>query len=546
MFKRAIGVISITLILGVILPFSAFASSDLLFAPASGSYAVDEPLPVKVIVNSSEKLSAIEATIEFDPKMLGIEVTNISKNISWVVTPTVDHDKGLINFSGIISKDSTLESEIIELSVIGLRPGHPEMRFLSGASTVASDGTGGNTLGKITHASFDILTQDDFGGSIKNSSGEVLGASDTELKITSPDIQDESAWYSLKNVILNWSLPFNVSDVLVGLTRNEGDVGYKSVTDATTTRTINNIEEGEWYFHVTPKGKGINETKHFRIAIDNEAPIIGTTTEKERIDTKDPSIKYNIEATDKISGVSHFEMMLDNSSSLKWIDDGSHEYTVRASGPGEHSLTIAAFDKANNRSESHINFKVDPLDSPVIKLKRNTVPEASPIIAEIIGLPNASVVVTFEGGVVHHEDTLVLDSNGRAAYVLKESIIPGNYQLSALQKLQNGESSLSNIHVELEITPSIIGYIGRNLALSIVLIPILIIGLLYLLWHFGIITWYFRQKMDKRVIQKVAPLALMPQRKENVIRHIETSPLLIKRVIRTDVQNNIVDLRNKR
>lgn len=541
MFKRPLKVILHALLISAVLPLQAFASSELLFSPARGSYSVDEPISVKILVQSTEKLSGIEASAEFDPKVLGVEIQNVSNTVSWVITPSVDREKGLITFSGIMPKDTGLNAELLELSVTPLRPGNPELRFLSGASTVASDGTGGNTLGKITHAAFDILTQEDFG----REGGEVLGASDTELIINSPDVQDETGWHALSDIVFNWTLPSGVKDVLVGLTKKQEDVGYKPAPSGTTTRTITGIEEGEWYFHVTPKGKGLDETKHFRIAIDNEAPEIGTTTEKERLDLKDPAVKYNIEATDKVSGVSHFEMILDGGPSNRWEDDGSHEYTVLSGGPGTHDLTIAAFDKANNRSEAHVNFNIEALPSPSIKLKRNSVGEASPIVAEILGLPNASAVITFEGGVVHHEDTLNLDGNGRAAYILKESVLPGSYQLSAVQKLSNGASSVKEVYVEIEVKPSIIGYLGRNLALSIALVPIFLLFVFYVLWKLGIVAWYFKRKLNSKVIMKVAPLSLMPPSNNSRTKQVEYSPLLIKRVVKAQGPNSVIDLRKR-
>jgi hypothetical protein len=549
MFKRSLGIIFITLFTSVILPYQAFASSDLFFTPARGSYLVDEPIPVKMVVKSSEKLSAVEASVEFDPKMLEVEIKSISKNVSWVVIPSVDNTRGLISFSGVMSKDIGLEEDLVELSVIGLRSGSPEIRFLSGASTVASDGTGGNTLGKITNALFDILVENGTSDSLnKNSGGEVLGATDTELVISSPDILDQSAWYSLKNINFNWTLPSGISQVLTGLTKKAEDIGFRSVANGTTTKIINDIDEGEWYFHITPKGKDINDTKHFRVAIDREAPLISTTTERERADFRDPNIKYYIEATDKLSGIDHFEMVYNGGVSSRWEDNETHEYSFKADGPGDHSLTISAFDKANNRSETHVNFRIEALESPLIKLKRNTIPEASPIIAEITGLPNASVVVTFEGGVVHHDDTISLDDNGKANYILKESVLPGNYQLSAVQKLQNGASSLKNSHIELIVKPSIIGYIGRNLAVSIALVPIVLLFTFYLLWRFGVIAWYFRRKLNRSVIQKVAPLELMSKRDEQYqgrYNKIETSPLQIKRVSRKQDPNDVIDLRRR-
>lgn len=538
----------VALLASAIFPLGVFASSDLLFSPASGSYKVDEVIPVRVLVQSGEKLSAVEASVEFDPKMLNVEISSASPSVSWVVTPTVDNEKGELRYSGMVTGDAPAELELLTLSVRGLRPGTSELRFVSGASTVAADGSGGNTLGKITHAAFDILTEEGYEGRATEDGGEVLGATDATLTISSPNIPDAATWYSLRDMTVNWTLPYGVRDVLVGLTKKAEDVGYKSVPGGTTTRELKDLDEGEWYYHITPKGKSLEDSAHFRIAIDREAPVIASTTEKERTDNRDPNLTYTILATDKISGISHFEMMVDGSFASRWEDDGSHEYKFKAPGPGEHDLTISAFDKASNRSEAHARFVVEALPQPTIKLLRDKIPEASPIVAEINGLPNASVKISFEGGPVAHDDVLSLDGNGKASYALKEAVLPGSYQLSAIQTLSNGASSKEPVRIDIEVTPSIIGYIGRNLALSIAIIPVVLFGLLYLLWRLGVAHWFAQRRLRARSMQKVAPLPLPAPtaHTRQMVRTLETAPLEIKRVVR--VQQNagsVIDLRKK-
>ncbi len=547
MYKRILKRILFALVFCVIFPLNVYASSDLFFTPASGSFKVDEPFQTRVISESSESLSAVEATIEFDPKLYSVKILKASSDVSWVVTPSVDEEAGQIHFSGIVSKDAPLQLELLHLSVVGLRPGVNELRFVSGASTVAADGTGGNTLGKVTHALFDIVTDDGYDSS--NINGEVLGAKDSKLTITSPQIANEESWYAFKDIIFNWNLPFGVSDTLVSLTKKKEDVGIKKVQGSTTTREVKDIEDGEWYFHVTPDGKGLEDTAHLRVALDNVAPTISTTKEKDRPDKKDPNITFIIEAKDETSGISHFEISEDNGPSNRWEDDGTHEYKFRSRGIGDHDLTISAFDKANNRSEAHVRFSVEPLDLPVVRLLRKEVPEASPIIAEIKGIPNASVVVTFEGENVSHDDTIALDANGVATYILKESVLPGDYQISVLQKIENGASSKSGERIDLKVTPSVIGYLGRHMAISIVVIPLVVIAILFILWRFWFIPFYRRRYFRQQVVQKVAPMSLMePSSKTRMMAKnnvVQVAPLELKKTVRLQNQNSVIDLRRK-
>ncbi len=528
------------LILGVFLPVSAWAASSLQFTPASGSYLVDEVVPVRVSVDSPEKLSAIEATIQFDPINFDVSLLSTSAEVSWIAAPVVDTEKGEIYYSGMLSKTAILPLDVLTLRVKGIRPGKHELRFVSGASTVAADGTGGNTLGKITHAQFDILTEEGF----VSPDGEVLGLQDEQFIIRSSEIVDPAKWYAFHQATLEWTLPERVQNVLLGLTKKHDDVGYKPGPKGTTTRTLTDLEEGEWYFHLTPEGKGKEESVHFRIAIDREAPLIGTTTIMERADVRDPNISVFIEAEDVLSGISHYEFLINGNHVAKWEDDGTHQYRFKSPVVGNADLTISAFDHAGNRSEVHIPFRVEPLPVPSIVLQKDSFGESSPIIADVIGLPSAVVKIVFEGDRVRQESIINLDHNGRGRYVLRETLLPGAYQLHALQTLDHGGSSEQPIITDVIITPSIAGYIGRNFALSLVLIPILFVAFLYGFWRFGVIHVLLSLRRRKKSILRTPPALPVPTSSSPRTKVVSSS-LQVKKSIRTHAHAGVVDLRKK-
>lgn len=552
MYTRARKTVLAALFSVALFPCVAFASSTLSLSPASGTYTVDETIPVRVLVQSPDKLAAVEATLEFDPKLVSIDIISTSQDVSWVVTPTVDG--GVLRYSGMVKKDAPLALELMSLEVHALRPGKPELRFTSGASTVAADGSGGNTLGHITQASFDVAPKQGFASErtdAATSSGEVLGASDAAtLTIGSKEITDESAWYALNDATMFWTLPHGVQNVLVGLSSKSEDVGYKSVSSGTTTRKITDLDEGEWYFHITPDGGTVKDSAHFRIAIDRTAPIMGTTTEVERADKHDPNIAFALNATDTLSGVANYEFIIDTGTPMRYADDGSHVYHFRSSVFGQHDLTIAALDKAGNRSEQKVKFEVTPLQKPTLRLESDKFGESSPIVATIKGLPGAIARVTFEGGSVHHDDDVQLDTEGKGTYTLKESILPGNYMLSVVQLLSSGASSYEPVRADVEITSSVIGYLGRNPALSIALLPLLLIALVMGGWRIG--KSYLAYQLGTRGGSRSTPqLALPPPRanaessRSNTVRPVQTAPLELRKVIRVQAPGAIIDLRRR-
>lgn len=548
MYARARKTVFAALFSVALFPFMAFASSTLSLSPASGSYTVDETIPVRVLVQSPEKLAAVEATLAFDPKLIAVEIISTSQDISWVVTPAVDG--GVLRYSGMVKKDAPLTLELMTLNVHALRPGKPQLTFTSGASTVAADGSGGNTLGHITQASFDIVPKEGFvsGVTTASTSGEVLGVTDAAaLTVTAKEISDESGWYPLHNVTMSWTLPHEVKDVRIGLSRKQADTGYKSISLGTTTRLITDLEEGEWYFHITPDGGALKDSVHFRVAIDRTAPVFGTTTELERADKHDPNIAYSVNATDTISGVDHYEFTIDTGVPVRWSNDGTGIYHFRSSVFGTHNLTIAAIDKAGNRSESKVKYEVLALEKPVVHVTTDKFPEASPIVAEIKGTPGARARVVFDGGAVHHDDEVQIDGGGNGTYTLKESIIPGNYMISVVQTLSSGASSYEPVRIDIEITPSIIGYIGRNPALSIALIPILLILLALGGWRLGksFLTYQLGGKQSpSSQLALPAPRASTMQR-PNTVRPVQTAPLELRKVIRLQAPGAVIDLRRR-
>jgi hypothetical protein len=441
----------------------------------------------------------------------------------------------------MVSKTAVLPLDVLTLRVKGVRPGKHELRFVSGASTIAADGTGGNTLGKITHAQFDVLTEEGFGGE----EGEVLGLEDERIAIHSPEIVDQEKWYAFREITLEWSLPEGVKNILVGLTKKEQDVGYKPGPKATTTRILSDLEEGEWYFHITPDGAGKEESVHFRIAIDREAPLIGTTTVRERQDSRDPNMVVHIEADDALSGISHYEFLVNGNHVAKWEDDGSHQYRFKSPVIGDVDLTISAFDKAGNRSEVHVPYHIEPLSPPEIILQKESFGESSPIIAEVSGLSGAVVKMVFEGERVRQEGIVQLDQNGKGRYILRETLLPGPYQLAAIQTLEHGGSSDQPVLKDVLVTPSIAGYIGRNFALSLVLIPLVLILALYGVWRLGIVHAFLSFRMRQRSMLRVPP-ALPPPTATSYRTKTVSAPLQVTKVIRRNVPSgSVVDLRKK-
>ncbi len=65
-------------------------------------------------------------------------------------------------------------------------------------------------------------------------------------------------------------------------------------------------------------------------------------------DPTTPTRQFTFDASDEMSGISHYEIQVDGGDAREWQDDGTHLYETSALSPGKHNLIIRAVDKAGN------------------------------------------------------------------------------------------------------------------------------------------------------------------------------------------------------
>ena len=93
-------------------------------------------------------------------------------------------------------------------------------------------------------------------------------------------------------------------------------------------------------------------------------------------------------ATDTLSGIDRYELIVDGGNSVKLAmsDIKEGKYTLSAQAPGEHNLTIKAYDKAGNYTSADAKFKIDgELPSTTTKTTADEAPKTTDwrLIADI-------------------------------------------------------------------------------------------------------------------------------------------------------------------
>jgi hypothetical protein len=474
---RRVHSFAFTAAVAAFLPFAVQASGTLFFTPGSGTYHVGDEIPVKVMLDSSEALGGAEGHILFDPLAWDVSVASQDDSLSWVERPTVREGSGQVDFSALISKgEDTKRRELFVLKAIGKRVGKQTFRFDS-AATVSADGTGGNVLGRVDDALFDIATLNRG----ESSEGAVLGAStDSNILITSDVMPDQSAWYSFASSSVNVTVPLDVKRIKVGITDKPEDAGYRpldvpsassSATSTTLVRSIDKLDEGIWYYHATADGPDSIST-HFRFAIDRTAPVFGETKIRDRSDMTDPHLVIEFSATDTVSGIESVTASWNGMAEVA-LTPVNGEIALLAPDAREHKLKLTATDRAGNRSGLELPVTVTSLAPPSVALNSRA-REASPIKFAFKGLPGASIAVDFFGNKLERKDIVVLDAAGSGEWVLGEHLLPGSYKIAIIETTQNGAKS-KEVDLDVLVEATVIGFLGRNPALTLAAFVVLIV-----------------------------------------------------------------------
>lgn len=380
-------------VLGATMPQPAYAA-DFSFLPVSGSLTVGNTLTVAVYVSSADKaMNAASGVISFPPDKL--EAVSLSKNGSvitlWVEEPSFSNRAGTISFEGIALNPGFTgkNGKIITINFRVKAAGAAPLNF-SSASILANDGQGTNITEKLDSAAFSLTKPGNAENTIAPASSPVKketlmtptaskNAPQAPL-IISPTHPNQTKWYAITNPQFSWRLPADATAAQLLVDKNAIANPTIAYTPAVTTKTITDIADGMWYFHVRIKNQtGWGVTSHFRFQIDTEKPEHFVIEEIPRDDPTDPRVKFILDASDKTSKIDHYEISIDNKKE-PWRDDGSRTFQTLPLPPGKHTLSASALDQAGNETTAETEFHIAPLAAPLINDLPATIKNSTPLI----------------------------------------------------------------------------------------------------------------------------------------------------------------------
>jgi hypothetical protein len=205
-------------------------------------------------------------------------------------------------------------------------------------------------------------------------------------------------WRKNNTAVFSWDVGPDVVASRIGFDQNPSGEPSVLNSPAIVEKKYDNVADGVWYFHLSLQNNdGWTKTEHFKIKVDQTAPKI-TLSEVPRTDLTNPKPVINLKVTDAMSCVKEFTLSIDGQpiDYNKRLDGALELGTV---DPGQHELSVVAYDRAGNQNEAFLDIKVSALDTPVVKEYPNEVSNAGEISVkgETIQNANLTAKITTKG-----------------------------------------------------------------------------------------------------------------------------------------------------
>ena len=341
---------------------SSTHAAMLSFSPASAAVSVGENITEAIIVSSADQaMNAVSGTISFPQDIL--QVVSISKTSSvvslWVQEPSFSNVNGSISFAGIAPNPGYTgdRGQILSIHFRAKKQGVAEVALTSASEVLANDGNGTDILTATRSATVTVTAAQ--AAPPEAPSSAPPQAANLFARITSSTHPDETKWYALPHAVFDWTNAPEVTAIRLGYDKDADGTPTVLYRDPISHKELD-LDAGIWYFHVQEKGTGgWGPVSTFRVQIDQTPPLpfsilflSGTTTAK-----FGDTIPVQFATTDELSGIDHYQIIIDGKESAVSAEEGSRPYAI-AGDSGTHSLLIRAYDKAGNATSAEGTFSI--------------------------------------------------------------------------------------------------------------------------------------------------------------------------------------------
>lgn len=461
------------------------ASANFYLSPSSGSVNLGDTISASVMISTDTAINAGEATVTFSSNILEYQSVSTGGSIFSFWTSGPSGGSTSVSFGGGLSNPgySGGSGKVLTITWKAINTGTATVS-INGTKILANDGIGTNILSGSGGGSFGVVASGAPAGSATTGTTGSTGTSTASLtmNISSSSHSDQNKWYTGKDVNLNWSAR-GATGYLVAFNQSAGTVPTGSGIAATSKSYPNNVD-GVWYFHARAQGNGTTgPVAHFKIQIDTSPPADFTITINQEGGATNATPKVTFEAKDATSGIDRYEAKIDNGDSFV-IASGDK---LPKQHPGNHTITIKAFDKAGNATESKASYKIEGISAPNASICSKVVGLLQPVYIEGTADKGDTVVIFLNGKEVDRflaEDKKIdpkqakcLDNAVYASdnnqitwrYTYQQPLYPGEYPFQLMRINKDGAESELTQALKVSVVSSTITAFGRTVPTNYVI-----------------------------------------------------------------------------
>ena len=475
------------------LSITSASAAAIYFSPRSGTYTVGKTFSTSIYVSTQDSANAFQGTINFPSDLL--QVTSLSKSGSiislWVQDPSFSNSDGTIHFEGVVPNPGYIGSngKIITINFKVKSDGEAHLGFSDGA-VLANDGQGTNIFSSAGAADFILSSSGASSATTPETVPFVENGAPSAPKVWSTTHPDQNKWYSSSNPNFAWELPGDVRAVSYLITASASSNPGTIADGFASSRAYSGIADGAQYFHIRFKNSsGWGSISHFKFQVDTVAPsrpeIIFLPALSDDINTR-----VYFKATDALSGVEHYEVVVGDSPSVRVESSAissSSPYVLPAQQPGKHLLVVKAYDFAGNYSEATAEFTVTTLEALKIDKVRD-INEKELLHISGQTYPDSFVDIFLKDNINNTINKQSTKSNGLGffSFVWPDNLTKGSYEIFGTVTNPQGDKSSPSTPVKFAVRSAwlsmILSYIINFLS-PVFLIIVLLLGMLFLVWH---------------------------------------------------------------
>jgi hypothetical protein len=240
------------------------------------------------------------------------------------------------------------------------------------------------------------------------------------------------------------------------------------------------------------EGAGVVEEEEPVISDDDVTKPTLSVTKLPSKDETDPKARFSITASDRGSGISHFEIKIDGGEAIRLDRVENDFFETSALSPSKHTLLVKVFDKADNTRSDSVDFTINPLEAPTLVEYPDILKKGDLFVVRgTTKYPEATVtIITNRTGDEAVGHNVTADTSGNFTFISDKDFSGGVYEMSAIVTDSRGAKSLPSRSVHFAIVPSQLLAFG-NKAVSILSVAIPLLGLIALL---AFMLWFFWHK----------------------------------------------------